>query len=315
MITDLVFGKAFGFCKAGYDVKGGLRDLRQMLDLSPLLSYLPWIWPITKLEAIKSVGNAHYSTSTRAEISHRITHGNTGGRHDLLQGLLEARYPDGQALPLGEITNHAYIFILAAPDTASVALRKIVMNLAQHRDIHQQLLKELSVAKLSDPPTWKELEQIPLLSAVVKETIRLHPPAGFSLPRAVPEGGRTVCGKFLPGNTTVGISAWCAHHNEDFWGADASTFRPGRWLVKEEAARLERFTLSFGQGARACLGKHVAMMQLVKATAKIVQSFDFDVVEGDKIKEVFLLLVVVDGLKVMFRRRKGGPLDDTVGMQ
>lgn len=37
MITDIVFGKSFGFCNAARDVEGGLRDLRQMLNLSPFL--------------------------------------------------------------------------------------------------------------------------------------------------------------------------------------------------------------------------------------------------------------------------------------
>jgi len=37
MITDVVFGKAFGFCRTASDVGGGIRDLRQMLNLSPLL--------------------------------------------------------------------------------------------------------------------------------------------------------------------------------------------------------------------------------------------------------------------------------------
>jgi len=37
MITDLVFGEAYGFCKTGLDVDGSLKDLRQMLLLSPFL--------------------------------------------------------------------------------------------------------------------------------------------------------------------------------------------------------------------------------------------------------------------------------------
>lgn len=264
MITDYVFGKAFGFCEAAKDVGGGIRDLRQMLALSPFLSYMPWIWGLTKNEKLKKAGNTHYSTTTRREIAARMEHGNESGRYDLLQGLMEAKYPNGQGLPMGEITNHAYIFILAAPDTASVALRKIIMNLVQNPDVHRKLLVQLEEANLSKTPTWKELETVPLLSAIVKESLRLHPPAGFSLPRAVPEGGRMLCGKLIPGGVTVGMSAWCVHRDEAFWGPDAGQFQPERWLDEKQAFKLERYALNFGQGARACLGKHIAMLQLVK---------------------------------------------------
>ncbi|RPB15098.1 cytochrome P450 [Morchella conica CCBAS932] len=314
MITDIVFGKSFGFCNAARDVEGGLRDLRQMLNLSPFLSYLPWIWPLTQLEIIKKTGMKHYARCMVREIQKRVREGNPTGRQDLLQGLMDARYQDGHALPLGEITNHAYIFVLAAPDTASVALRNIIINLCRNRDVYQQLMDSLLALNTANP-TWKDLQNIPLLTAVVKETLRLHPPAGFSLPRAVPAGGRTVCGKFLPENTTIGMSAWSVHANTEYWGEDTLEFKPERWMDPNQMYKLERHSLIFGQGSRQCLGKHIAMINLVKVTAQILLNFDFGLLNEKNIKEVFLLLVVVDGMDVWFKRRAGGPLDDTIGSE
>lgn len=220
-----------------------------------------------------------------------------------------------------------------------MALRSILINLVRNRDVYNAVMAELTCLKLSNPATWKELEGAPLLHAIVKETLRLHPPAGFNLPRAVPAGGRTVCGYYLPEGTTVGMSAWCVHANEDFWGKDTLEFKPQRWLDPESAFKLDRYGLSFGQGARACLGKNIAMVQLVKVclcclpgalspfagrvmtdciikvTAQILLNFEFELVDEHKIQAVFLLLVVLDGVKVAFKRRAGGPLDDTVGME
>lgn len=173
-----------------------------------------------------------------------------------------------------------------------------------------------SLLALNNPnPTWKDLSQVPLLTAVVKETLRLHPPAGFSLPRAVPAGGRTICGKFLPENTTVGMSSWCIHANEEFWGKDTLEFKPERWMDPTQAYKLDRYGMSFGQGPRACLGKNIAMVQLVKVTAQILLNFEFGLVNEHKIRSMFLLLVVLDGVEVWFKRRPGGPLDDTVGTE
>jgi len=164
---------------------------------------------------------------------------------------------------------------LAAPDTASVALRAILINLVRNREVYNAVMEELTCLKLSNQATWKELEGAPLLHAIVKETLRLHPPAGFNLPRAVPAGGRTVCGHFLPEGTTVGMSAWCVHANEGFWGKDTLEFRPERWLDSESAFKLDRYGLSFGQGARACLGKNIAMVQLVKVCLSLLPSRGF----------------------------------------
>ncbi|PWW75713.1 cytochrome P450 [Tuber magnatum] len=295
MITDLVFGEAYGFCKTGLDFDGSLKDLRQMLNLSPFLSYLPWIWPITQNPWIKKIGMNHYARNVKANIMKRLNNGNFSGHRDLLDGLIESR--------------------LAAPDTASVALRAILINLVCNRDVYNAVMDELTGLKLSNPATWKELADAPLLHATVKETLRLHPPAGFNLPRAVPAGGRTVCGYHLPEGTTVGMSAWCVHANEDFWGKDALEFKPQRWLDPENAFKFDRYGLSFGQGARACLGKNIAMVQLVKVAAQILLNFEFELVDENKIREMFLLLVVLDGVKIAFKRRAGGPLDDTIGME
>lgn len=126
---------------------------------------------------------------------------------------------------------------------------------------------------MSDNPSWKELSTVPLLLAIVKESLRLHPPAGFTLPRAIPDGGRTLCGKYLPAGTTVGMSAWCVHANEKFWGKDTLEFKPERWLDPVSAQKLEAYGMSFGQGARGCLGKSIALVQLAKA--RISSSGDF----------------------------------------
>lgn len=162
---------------------------------------------------------------------------------------------------------------LAAPDTASVALRAIVINLVRNPEVAKAVMTELVRISPSNPPTWEELSEAPLLHGVVKETLRLHPPAGFSLPRAVPAGGRTVCGKFLPEGTTVGMSAWCVHANKNFWGEDALEFKPERWLDSETTYKLNKYGMSFGQGARGCLGKHIAMVQLVKVSTPLTLFF------------------------------------------
>jgi cytochrome P450 len=68
---------------------------------------------------------------------------------------------------------------------------------------------------------------------VIKEALRLHPGVAFPLERIVPEGGATLCGKFIPGGTVVGMNAWVLHRDQRVFGSDADVFRPERWLEAE----------------------------------------------------------------------------------
>ena len=69
---------------------------------------------------------------------------------------------------------------------------------------------------------------LPCLDAVIKEAGRIHPP--FSLPyeRVVPPEGAVICGKWLPGGTAVGMSAWVTRRDYELFGHDADVWRPER---------------------------------------------------------------------------------------
>jgi len=53
--------------------------------------------------------------------------------------------------------------------------------------------------------------------------------------------------------TTIGMSAYSVHFNEEIWGTDAREFRPERWLT-DDAKHLEKSMVSFSKGARQCIG-------------------------------------------------------------
>lgn len=65
---------------------------------------------------------------------------------------------------------------------------------------------------------------------MIKEGGRIHPPFGLPYERVVPAQGATICGKFLPGGTLVGMSAWVVHRNKELYGEDCDKWNPDRWL-------------------------------------------------------------------------------------
>lgn len=50
------------------------------------------------------------------------------------------------------------------------------------------------------------------LSAVINETLRIHPSTGFILERIVPSGGATISDVYLPEGTVVGLNTWGKQH-------------------------------------------------------------------------------------------------------
>jgi hypothetical protein len=94
---------------------------------------------------------------------------------------------------------------------------------------------------------YREAAGIPYLVACCKEGMRLHPSVGWTLPRRVPPGGRTVAGVWFAGGTRVGVNAAVVHRDKKVFGEDADEFVPERWF-REDALKMERYMFQ----VRAC---------------------------------------------------------------
>lgn len=129
--------------------------------------------------------------------------------------------------------------------------------------------------------TDAEAKALPYLQACVREVLRLMPPltsGGFY--KAVPRGGDTVCGRYLPYGTRINTSGvvFATGRNREFWGDDADHFHPDRWLdptldEDRRQAMIKMVDLAFGYGQFACLGKAFALMEIGKAVAEVCALF------------------------------------------
>ena len=112
-------------------------------------------------------------------------------------------------------------------------------------------------------PKWSTLEQLPYLSAVLLEAIRLSYGVSSRLPRIAPDETLIYEGKFrgkqvrylIPPGTAIGMSSVIMHTNKDIF-PEPYDFRPGRWLNEDGTKRkeLEGYLFSFGKGTRQCVG-------------------------------------------------------------
>jgi len=170
--------------------------------------------------------------------------------------------------------------IAAGFDTSAYTMTTIIYNLIKHPETWKKLRLELDDAlnagRLSNPPSFTETDRLDYLGAVIKETMRLHPFVKPLLEREVPAGGTEIAGQFLPGGTTVGISAESAHRDAAVFGKDGDGFRPERWLEADYQQKLlmERSVLGFGAGKRVCMGRHIAELEMKKVIPRLLLEFD-----------------------------------------
>ena len=128
-------------------------------------------------------------------------------------------------------------------------------------EVRIKVEEELMTA--GNPSKWSKLEQLPYLSAVILETIRLSYGVATRLPRIAPDETLAYKGEFqgklvqhvIPPGTAISMSSVIMHANQDIF-PEPDNFRPERWLNEDGTRRkeLEGYLISFSKGTRQCLG-------------------------------------------------------------
>ncbi|KAF4550001.1 Cytochrome P450-like protein 64 [Elsinoe fawcettii] len=174
---------------------------------------------------------------------------------------------------LPELSADAVLFFLAGTDTSSNTLTAGTWGLLQNPDTMEKLQAEL-VAAIPDVDSLinsAELEKLPYLRGVVKESLRMGLGACARLSRIVPAEGATLCGQHIAGGTAVSFSAYVYNYDPDIF-TDPFAFRPERWLV-EDTSELDSRMISFSKGPRSCLGINLANAEVINAFAHVFRRF------------------------------------------
>jgi cytochrome P450 len=153
----------------------------------------------------------------------------------------EAKKNDVSNVDLGSVIASEVLDHLAAGfDTSGITLTYVVHELSTHKDIQSRLQRELQTLSprlvvSSSPllPDPKAVDALPVLHAVIWETLRLHSAIPGPQPRYTPPQGCQLGSDeesyFVPGGVRVSASAGLLHQNEDVYER-ASEWRPERWL-------------------------------------------------------------------------------------
>lgn len=177
----------------------------------------------------------------------------------------------GRALLYGE----SRLIISAGSETTSTALTFIFMQLATHPH-YMQAVRDEHRSNLSDYHCSKSL---PLLDAVINESMRLWPSLFFAPQRITPPEGLTINGHFIPGDTIVHMPPFVLNRDaRNFIRPDE--FVPERWTTNPELILNRTAFLPFSTGPYSCVGKALAYMELRSVVRRVVNEFDIILSDG-----------------------------------
>ena len=192
-------------------------------------------------------------------------------RGDDLHGLLVGARDGEEALDDAEIRDQILIFMLAGHDTTAVALTFSLHLLGRHPETLRRLQGEVDDVLGDRTPTADDVARLPYAEMVIKEAMRLYPPAPGTGRRTAE--GDVVCGLTIPPGSDVALSAWVTHRHPDFW-PEPERFDPERFAAGREADRHRHAYFPFGAGPRACIGQYFSMLEATIALATIVRAYD-----------------------------------------
>ncbi|EGE06277.1 cytochrome P450 monooxygenase [Trichophyton equinum CBS 127.97] len=190
-----------------------------------------------------------------------------------------------------EVACETFDHLTAGHETSAITLTYLFWELSKNPEIQEKLRTELktlvpNVIPLdhggsSKLPPHKSIDALPLLDAIVMETLRLHPPIPGIQPRLTPADASLVGYHNLPPNTRVNAQAYSLHKNEDVF-PNADSWLPDRWLAPAGSPQLDemkRWFWAFGSGGRMCIGSHFALQEIKLVVAALYTNYTTRVVE------------------------------------
>lgn len=163
---------------------------------------------------------------------------------------------------------------LAGVETVAASMSWTLYLLARHPQVRAAVVDEVRGA---GPLDVAAVAQLPLLSACIDESMRLYPPAHSIGRRALADV--EVGGFGVPRDGIVLLSLYAMHRRRDLW-VDADTFKPERFL----GGPRPRAYLPFGAGIRACIGRHMALLEAKLCLAALLGRVTLDLVRDEEVR-------------------------------
>lgn len=230
----------------------------------------------------------------------------TAATSDLLDLLLQAAHSDEsgtQALTDQEIRDNVLAIVINGHETVAIGMALVLYLLAAHPEVLAQVQQEIDQVMQEEGLTPAGVLRLQTLKAAIWESLRLYPPM-VGLQR-ISQSPDTLQQWSIPTDQVVGIPLMLLHRDPEVFGDNADLFCPARYLGlvrsmapnpsgacpmhgrQESRERSDVDTplpLSFGDGARRCLGEAFALYEMTVVLAVLLHRFRFRISAADPVE-------------------------------
>ncbi len=222
------------------------------------------------------------------------------GGKDVLATLMEARDENGSSFSDDDLIGQINFLFMAGHITTASALTWTLFLLTQSPAILNDLLDESGGKLRGGVPRMDQMDELPLMEAVIKESMRLLPPVLWW--SRICSGPSHLGGYELPQGAQVIHSAFITHHLAECY-SKPDKFIPKRWFDNTPGPYEY---IPFSAGPRMCLGSTFAMIEMKLALAMLLQKYHFTLPARAKVDFGGLMLSAPKrGLPVQLNRRGG----------
>ncbi len=204
-----------------------------------------------------------------------------GDKGDVLSMLLLSKDEDGVGLTSEELLDQALTLYLAGHETTSNALSWLWLSLARFPEIQARLHAELDSVLGGRLPTHGDLPRLPYTLQVIKESMRLFPPA--NLFGREPTEDIEVEGYGLRKGQVLLISPYVIHRHPEYF-PDPERFDPERFTLENEKKLPRGVYIPFSSGPHVCIGQHFALMEMQLTVAHMCQNVSFSLVSDQPVR-------------------------------
>lgn len=222
---------------------------------------------------------------------------------DLLSMLMLSVDEDGEFMDDAQLRNEVATLFAAGHETTSNALSWTWYLLAQHPEVEANLHAELDNVLAGRQPTLADLPTLPYSLQIIKESMRLYPPAWILNGRLALEDVE-IGGYTIPKGSTIFVSPYVMHHLPQYFD-EPEAFKPERFTPEFEKSLPKYAYMPFGGGARVCIGNAFAMMEAQLILATIAQRFRLELATDKPVQyKAQITLTPEDGIQMRLVERE-----------
>ncbi|PWY90358.1 cytochrome P450 [Aspergillus sclerotioniger CBS 115572] len=290
VITGYTSYRALGYLDTPDMVPIWSETVRNLVEIGMIARHLPGFFPLLARSGARCIKMVYpkllsviaFRMKCIQEVNFMWTHPDTAKEPSQECSEL-ALFPElvSRASTTPDITEervlHEYITIVAAgTETTAHTMTVCTFHILNNKDILRRLRAELDAKFPADGAMdLQTLEQLPYLTGIIYEGLRLSYGLSHRLQRISPTDPLKYKDMVIPPNTPVGMSSALIHHDETIF-PQSHEFIPDRWTDINERRRLNKYMVAFSKGSRQCIGMNLAFAELYMAVATLFRKYDME---------------------------------------